>query len=163
MKSGKGTQLSELLIATLIVLVISVNVLLPLHQHNVTVANEASHVGTLLTLNKSAITFQDHRHGTDIRCKITGLGATGAHKATPGPQANGKIDSTLANGTKSGYTFSDVICKSDSTGLVISHGWGAAPTAPGQTGQRYFCSHQTGVIKFDTDSVANCMEHGTSL
>jgi len=163
MKSGKGFQFFELSVATIIVLVISVNVMLPMRQHRDSSTNEATPVDPLLPFNKTTITNQDLRHGTNITCKLTGLGANGSHNAAPHTQLEGKIDSTLASGTKSGYIFSDVICRSESTGLVISHGWGASPATPGETGQRYFCSDQTGVIKYDTDSVANCMVNGKSL
>src|SRR5205085_4093855 len=78
--------------------------------------------------------------------------------------ASGLIDSTLSGGTKSGYTFATSSSCACSAGPTIVHSFPTRRSSdlPGQTGQRYFCSDQSGVIKFSQTDVATCVSGGNT-
>jgi hypothetical protein len=56
------------------------------------------------------------------------------------------IDTTLAGGTKSGYSFSEAAATG--TYQVV-----ASPLTANQTGTRYFCSFADAVVRFSTASL----------
>jgi hypothetical protein len=63
------------------------------------------------------------------------------------------IDTQLASGVKSGYTFT----MSGATGTPnAAYQIRADPQVPNQTGIRYFCSFADGVIRFGSASLTTC-------
>jgi hypothetical protein len=70
------------------------------------------------------------------------------------------IDSNLASGTKSGYSFAIGNCSGTP---AFNYNTVAAPVSPGTTGQRYFCSDSSGVIKYDPSSTSNCTSSGVPI
>src|SRR5690348_15865425 len=97
----KGFSLIELLIVVAIILIIAA-IAIPNLLRSKIAANQASAVGSLRTLNIACIAFS------------TSYGHFPAALANLGPMASGGtasstsadlIDSVLASGTKSGYTF----------------------------------------------------------
>jgi hypothetical protein len=63
------------------------------------------------------------------------------------------IDTALAAGTKSGYTFA----LSGTTGTPVStYQVQADPIAPNQTGVKYFCSFADGVVRSGSASLTTC-------
>jgi hypothetical protein len=56
------------------------------------------------------------------------------------------VDQVLAGGTKSGYTF---VFTGDGATPSYAYTITATPVTVGTTGQRMFCSDQSGVIRFD--------------
>jgi len=69
------------------------------------------------------------------------------------------IDNVLSQGTKSGYVFTAVGAGGPPATTYSSR---ATPVTPGQTGQRNFCSDQSGVI-FYTQNPAACTNASTPL
>ena len=69
------------------------------------------------------------------------------------------IDDFLAQGTKSGYNFA---VGGTSGTPAVTYTSSATPVAPGQSGQRYFCSDQSGVIYFNLAAVCTSA-NGTPL
>jgi type IV pilus assembly protein PilA len=59
------------------------------------------------------------------------------------------IDSVLASSSKSGYTFSY-----SATTPYLTYKLNAGPSNPGVTGQRYFYTDSSGVIRADTSTAA---------
>jgi hypothetical protein len=59
----------------------------------------------------------------------------------------GIIDPVLAAGSKSGYTFT-YAATAGGDGLNDTYTSAATPATVGTTGQRQFCSSQTGVIQY---------------
>jgi hypothetical protein len=64
------------------------------------------------------------------------------------------IDSVLASGVKSGYSFAYSPGVADPNGNYQTYVVTAKPTIPGVSGQRYFYTDQTGVIRADSATPA---------
>jgi type IV pilus assembly protein PilA len=82
------------------------------------------------------------------------LGALGGSACSPPNSASAcLIDSQLASGNKSGYTFTI-------TGVsgtpAAAYEVVAAPSVPNKTGTRYFCSFADGVIRSSVGAIAAC-------
>jgi hypothetical protein len=65
------------------------------------------------------------------------------------------VDSVLASGTKSGYSFVYATGSTDNSGNVLSYSITATPVTEGTTGQRGFYSDQSGVIRADASGSAS--------
>lgn len=161
-KKSKGFSLIELLIVVAIILIIAAIAIPNLLRSRIS-ANEASAVGSLRTINSAEIMYLTSYPNLGFTCNLTALGPpTGGNSA--GSTAAGMIDSTLASGVKSGYNFvlSGCATAQNST-TVVSYQVTADPSAPGTTGQRYFCSDQSAIIKYDPASSANCLTSGNPI
>src|SRR5205814_5788358 len=101
-------------------------------------ANEASAVGSIRTINTSAVTYSTTYPDVGYPIALTQLAP-----ASPATSANADlIDSVLAGGTKSGYTFA--MTKGTSTGTPqTTYDISAAPVST-SSGTRYFFSDQSG-------------------
>ena len=140
-KRQKGFSLIELLIVVAIILIIAA-IAIPNLLRSKMAANEASAVGSLRTINTASVAFSIS-YGM-YETNLSNLQKSGAVSSA----AADLIDSVLATGTKSGYTFS--YTTSNNLGYTIT----ASPTNPGTTGQRYFYTDQSGVIRVDPAAVA---------
>jgi len=147
----RGFSLIELLIVVAIILIIAA-IAIPNLLRSRIAANEASAVGSLRTLNTAEITYNTTYPTTGFACSLGSL-APPSGSASPTSSAAGLIDATLASGSKSGYTFAVGNCSGTPS---VNYNTTAAPVSPGTTGQRYFCSDSSGVIKFDTGSTSSC-------
>src|SRR5215469_16133892 len=160
MKKEKGFSLIELLIVVAIILIIAA-IAIPNLLRSRIAANEASAVGSLRTLNTSEITYNTTYPNVGFTCSLSALGPP-ASGASASSTAAGLIDSNLAGGNKSGYTFTTGTCNT-SNGITVDYQTKADPQSPGTTGQRYFCSDVSGVIKFHASSSSTCLTAGTPL
>jgi hypothetical protein len=64
------------------------------------------------------------------------------------------IDSVLATGSKSGYSFTWSAGTTDNNGNYLNYSITGQPLTPGTTGQRYFHTYQSGVIRASTGGMA---------
>jgi len=159
MKRNRGFSLIELLIVVAIILIIAA-IAIPNLLRSRIMANEASAVGSLRTLNTAEITYNTTYPSSGFTCSLPALGPP-ASGTSVSSTAAGLIDANLASGTKSGYSFALSGCGSSSP--VPTYQSTGNPVSPGTTGQRYFCSDASGVIKFDPGSTANCLNNGTPI
>ena len=137
----KGFSLIELLIVVAIILIIA-GIAIPNLLRSKMVANEASAVGSLRTLNTSVVAYFITYN--QFPTALSDLGPS----TTPSSSAADLIDSVLASTKKSGYTFT----WAGNAGL--SYSIVAAPTSAGVTGQRSFYTDQTGVIRVNSSGTA---------
>jgi type IV pilus assembly protein PilA len=142
-KRDKGFSLIELLIVVAIILIIAA-IAIPNLLRSKMAANEASAVGSLRTLNTSAIEYSTEYGGYPASLAALGPIASGG---TASSALADMIDSVLASGSKSGYSFTWTPGAADANGNKLSYSVTAQPVSPGVTGQRYFYTDQSGVIR----------------
>jgi len=144
----KGFSLIELLIVVAIILIIAA-IAIPNLLRSRMAANEASAVGSLRTINTAEVTYST----TYPSIGFAGLGALGGAASTCATATGATsaaaclIDDVLATtAVKSGYNFAAAAAGGTPATTYAST---ATPSAVGQSGQRSFCSDQSGVIRYD--------------
>jgi type IV pilus assembly protein PilA len=68
------------------------------------------------------------------------------------------IDSVFAAGVKAGYTFT-YTPSAAIAGIIYGYTLNADPVTPGQTGQRFFYTDQSGVIRANTAAKATVADN----
>jgi prepilin-type N-terminal cleavage/methylation domain-containing protein len=149
-KKNKGFSLIELLIVVAIILIIAAIAIPNLLRSRIS-ANEASAVGSLRSLNTTCVTYSSTYGGFPPSLASLGPPAGGG---APSAAAADLIDSVLASGSKSGYTFTYAATDSDGNGTMDTYTINADPITPGTTGQRYFFTDQSGVVRANPSAKA---------
>ena len=140
----KGFSLIELLIVVAIILIIAAIAIPNLLRARIA-ANEASAVGSIRSIVTAEVTYSS-TWGTGYSTNLAKLG--GAIPCVASAATACLIDPVLAGGTKSGYTI-NAIGGAAVGGVVPTFVDYAVPVTVGQTGQRGFCSDESGVVRFD--------------
>ena len=146
----KGFSLIELLIVVAIILIIAA-IAIPNLLRSKMAANEASAVGSLRTLNTSSVAFSTS-YG-NYPTKLSDLGPS----TSPTSTAADLIDSALVSGSKSGYTFAYTASTTYQQYSIT-----AGPISQGVTGQRYFFTDQSGVIRVNLTTTATSTDNPIS-
>jgi len=148
-RESNGFSLIELLIVVAIILIIAAIAIPNLLKSRIA-ANQASAVGSLRTLNTSEATYSSTYptgYSPDLVSLGPGAGGTGS------PASAGMVDSVLAAGTKSGYSFTYATTVSAS-GRYDTYTINANPATVGTTGTNYYFTDQSGVIRQNSSQAA---------
>jgi len=149
MKNQKGFSLIELLIVVAIILIISA-IAIPSYMRSRMQANEASAVGSVRMINTSAITYSSTYVNVGFPANMADMGGANPCSATSTTACI--LEDAIAQGTKSGYAFA---WTGDGATPSVAYSLLGTPLVVGSSGQRMFCTDQTGVVRYDP-SGAGC-------
>ncbi len=153
-KKQKGFSLIELLIVVAIILIIAA-IAIPNLLRSRMAANEASAVGSVRTIVTSQVSYYT-TWGNGYAATLAALGGTGSPCTASSTNAC-LIDPVLTVGNtagKSGYFFDTASLAAAGSTIANTFGVDAWPQSVGSTGQRGFCSDESGVLRFNTTGAA---------
>jgi type IV pilus assembly protein PilA len=142
-----GFSFVQLLIVATAILIISAIAIAILLRSKMA-GNEAAALGTLRTVNSSCTAYS-WKWGTGYPVSLSNLGPSKPATAF----AADLVDSSIAGGTKSGYEFT-YVSGAPAKGKISTYMINATPVAPGQTGEHYFFTDQSGVIRYSSGGPA---------
>jgi prepilin-type N-terminal cleavage/methylation domain-containing protein len=147
----RGFSLLELMIVVAIILIIAAAAIPSLTGTKMT-TNEAAVIEDLKALVTDCATYENIYHGYPGALGNLGPAAAG----NPASAASaGFIDSGMATGTKSGYQFNYLPGATDASGHVLSYSITAQPISVGKTGQRFFFTDESGVVRANPSGPAD--------
>jgi len=156
MRKERGFSLIELLIVVAIILIISA-IAIPSYLRSRMQANEASAISSLRMINTAAITYSSTYVDVGYPTNLSDMG--GANPCTATSTSACLIDDSLAQGAKSGYALA---WAGDGATPSVAYMVTATPQVVGSSGQRMFCTDQTGVLRYDP-SGAGCAETSAAV
>jgi prepilin-type N-terminal cleavage/methylation domain-containing protein len=156
MRYRNGFSLIELLLVVTVILIISA-IAVPNFLRSRQRANEASAVASIRIVNTAAVTYSMTYPDLGYPAQLTTLG--GANPCTASSTQACLMDDLLAQGVKSGYSF---VLTGDGAVPSVSYTVTGTPQAVGSSGQRMFCTDQTGVVRFDP-SGSGCSSASATL
>jgi prepilin-type N-terminal cleavage/methylation domain-containing protein len=149
-KSSEGFSLIELLLVVAILLVIAA-IAVPKFLQSRVAANQASAVASLHTLVIAQATYAS-TYGAGYTLNLLALAPPLGSTQTSSTAA-GLIDSALATGVKSGYSFMYTPGAIDTTGRVNSFQFSAVPVSS-STGTNFYYVDDSGVIRQNATTAA---------
>jgi prepilin-type N-terminal cleavage/methylation domain-containing protein len=152
-KESKGFSLIELLIVVAIILIIAA-IAIPNLLKSKAAAQQASAVASLRTINTVEITYAS-TYNAGFTTTLAQLGPPSSGNATS--NAAGLIDSVLAAGSKSGYSF--VYAASAAVnGQVENYTVNANPLQVGVSGNIYYFTDPTNTIRQNATQQASASD-----
>ncbi len=152
-----GFTLMELLIVMAIIAILML-IAIPTMGNMTKYADETSAVKSVQAINLAQSQYTTTFPANGYACSLTALGGD-PHSGPPTPANAEMLENDLAKGVKSGYQFSITNCVKNTqngsdrvTGYTVI----AQPLTVGKTGNRTFCSDESGQIKYDETGGTNC-------
>jgi type IV pilus assembly protein PilA len=146
---NRGFSLIELLIVVAVILIIAA-IAIPNFIRSKEAANEASAAQNLRNISTAEYLYST-TYGVNF---TTDLATLSGNTGSPDQTHAELIDEVLASGVKSGYSIGYTPGSTNSLGQVIAYTVNASPLVPGSTGQRYFYTDQTCVIRWNATGPA---------
>jgi type IV pilus assembly protein PilA len=146
---SRGFSLIELLIVVAVILIIAA-IAIPNFIRSKEAANEASAVQNLRNISTAEYLYAS-TYGINF---TTNLATLSGNTGSPDQTQAELIDEVLASGVKSGYSIGYSAGSTNNLGQVITYTVNASPLVPGSTGQRYFYTDQTCVIRWNGTGAA---------
>ena len=143
MRNRNGFSLIELLLVVTVILIISA-IAVPNFLRSRQRANEASAVASIRVINTASVTYSMTYPNLGYPASLAILG--GANPCTASSTQACLIDDLIAQGVKSGYSF---VWTGDGATPSVTYTITGTPQVVGSSGQRMFCTDQTGVIRYD--------------
>ena len=159
MSKEKGFSLIELLVVVAIILIIAA-IAIPNFLRSRMAANEASAVGSLHNIETAEVAYASAYPTLGFAPDLNTLGPGATAGNTTSTSANaclldGVLGCSAGVGTascqKSGFNFS---ITSGAESPISSYSTNANPVTLGQTGQRYFYSDASGLIRYNSTASA---------
>lgn len=158
-RAQHGFSLIELLIVVAIIMIVAA-ISIPDLLKSKMAANQASAVSSLRVINSAEIMYNSS-YQQGYSSTLAALKAPPAG-TQPSVGAAALVDDVLGGGVKSGYTFTYVPHTLDSLGHYQGYTVTADPTAPGGTGQVYYFTDSSYVIRFNNTRVATSTDPALS-
>jgi type IV pilus assembly protein PilA len=156
---ANGFTLMELLIVMAIIAILSLLAMASVVTY-IKRANGISAVNSVQKIVQAEMLYSSSYPATGYACTLQALGGE-PNSGPPSAQAAQLLPSDLAAGFKSGYAFT-IACTDKVTvnGVDRSNGFtvSAVPQTVGKTGDRSYCSDESGQVKFDPAGGANCVQ-----
>ena len=152
MRREAGFSLIELLVVVAIILIVA-GLSIPSILRSRIAADEAGAAATIKLLNSAQISYNSTYPTVGYAPSLGALGGTSC--SPPDPTSACLIDTALAAGTKSGYSFTippaSVTGTPNATYQVI-----ATPILWNYYGMRYFCAYADAVVRVNTTTITTC-------
>jgi type IV pilus assembly protein PilA len=155
-----GFTLMELLIVIAIILILML-MAIPTIGGLKKQANETSAMNSVQVILKAEMQYESTFPSNGYACSLAALGGdpkSGAPTAT----AAQVLQPDLASGLKSGYIFNITNCTKvnlNGTDRITGYQITAVPQTIGKTGNRGFCSDESGGMKQDPAGGTNCVQN----
>jgi type IV pilus assembly protein PilA len=143
-RKDAGFSLIELLIVVAIILIIAA-IAIPSYLRSKMAANEASAVQSVRDINTAEAAYSI-QFGAGFSLSLLNLGGTGTTATTTNALL---LDPVVSAGTKDGFSFSYAVAGTDPQGNPNSFTVNANPLHAGTTGNRWFFSDESFVIRAD--------------
>jgi type IV pilus assembly protein PilA len=151
--SETGFSLIELLIVVSVILIIAA-IAIPNFIKSKMRANEAAAVENMRTI-VTANTVYLTTYGIGYAANMTKLSG---NLVIVDANSAGLIDTVLASGAKTGFNYTYTPGPVDSSGHINGYDLTADPINFGATGERYFYTNQSGIVRFNTTATATASD-----